>query len=290
MKISHLITCLIILFAGAMVTWYSMQQGTTMRMLVRAHGGPESAPVQGLRANISELRMRSAEVSSAFRAAEDAQKNALMDMQEARSEYRDAEAGRDAAQEALNATIEEIKVAEAEQKRLIAQQNELLEFFSSIRGLESVDTFEDIVANLSNVIEAETERNRTLTARLEELVTVRTASMDKVATETMENDRMEEINNRFFQDYCKNEDEFAVQYVNTEWKVVVFYVGENSGLIAGDSNPMMVRRGNEAVVSLRIVSITADGKVVAEYRVEDLPPGVQIQVGDRVFRQKPVGN
>ena len=70
---------------------------------------------------------------------------------------------------------------------------------------------------------------------------------------------------------------------------MVFNVGPESGLIAGDATPLLVKRGDVVVAPLRIVTISK-GMVVAEYDPKQLVPGVRPEVGDRVFRVKPLGN
>ena len=73
------------------------------------------------------------------------------------------------------------------------------------------------------------------------------------------------------------------------WRFVAFKVGADSGLVAGDSTPLLVKRGAVEVVRLRIVSVS-NGMVVAVFDPATLKPGVRPQVGDRVFRQKPIGS
>ena len=87
----------------------------------------------------------------------------------------------------------------------------------------------------------------------------------------------------------KNGDEFALLAVDMRWRFVAFKVGTDSGLVAGDSTPLLVKRGPIEVVKLRIVSIS-NGMAVAEFDPATLKPGVRPQVGDLVFRQKPIGS
>ena len=77
--------------------------------------------------------------------------------------------------------------------------------------------------------------------------------------------------------------------VDARWKFVVFNVGPDSGLVAGDANPMLVKRGNEVITALRIVTISK-GMAVAEFDPAKLPAGVRPELGDRVFRVQPLGN
>ena len=118
---------------------------------------------------------------------------------------------------------------------------------------------------------------------------MREAATEKLAKEKVELNRINGINDRFFKDYMKNGDEFALLAVDMRWRFVAFKVGTDSGLVAGDSTPLLVKRGPVEVVKLRIISIK-DGMVTAEFDPKTLAPGVRPQVGDLVFRQKPLGS
>ena len=50
-----------------------------------------------------------------------------------------------------------------------------------------------------------------------------------------------------------------------------------------------MKRGDEVITKVRIVTISK-GMVVAEYDPAQLLPGVRPELGDRVFRDEPMGN
>ena len=124
---------------------------------------------------------------------------------------------------------------------------------------------------------------------LEEKAVVRESATKKVAKAQAELDRMTEINNQFYRTYTKNSDEFSILAVDPRWKFVVFNAGKDSGIVAGTTTPMLVKRGSEPVITLRVVSVSG-GQVIAEYDADQLPKGLQLEVGDKVFRQKPLGS
>ena len=156
-------------------------------------------------------------------------------------------------------------------------------------ALSSVSNLSEAVATFEETVNTEKERSKTLSSDLDEKVTVREAAAKKVANETAELARLDGINRRFEEEYRKNDDEFTIMAVDTRWKFVVFNAGKDSGLVAGDSTPLLVKRGGAMIAKLRVMSVSA-GQVIAEYNSDELPQGVSLEVGDRVFMQKPIGS
>ncbi len=289
MKISALIICLLTLGLGAATYVYTSNQETTMKMVIGASGGVDDANPTGLRLVNKGLDVEVAAAAKERQEALKASQDALVLMQMAAENKAKAEKGMNEATSDRDDMVEKVKDMEARAEEVHAQERKMLEFLRSLPSLgEDVD-LGTAVEKLRSVVEEEAERNRTLTASLEEKTTLRKAATERAASTKAESERLEGINKDFFVSYTKNEIEYPVLAVDTRWKFVVFNVGEDSGLIVGDSTPMLVRRGDDAVISLRIVSISG-GQVIAEYKKEHLPAGVQIQVGDMVFREKPAGS
>lgn len=289
MKISALIICLLTLGLGAATFVYTGNQETTMKMVIGASGGVDDANPAGLKLVNKGLEVEVAAASKERQEALKASQDALVMMQLAAEAKTNAEKSMNEATTDRDDLVEKVKDMEARAEEIHAQEEKMLEFLRSLPSLGDDVDLGTAVEKLRSVVEEEAERNRTLTASLEEKTTLRKAAIDKAAETKAECERLEGINQNFFDNYTKNEKEYPVLAVDTRWKFVVFNVGEDSGLIVGDSTPMLVRRGDDAVISLRIVSISG-GQVIAEYKKEHLPAGVQIQVGDVVFREKPAGN
>ena len=102
-------------------------------------------------------------------------------------------------------------------------------------------------------------------------------AIDKVA---------DKINADFEAVYRKNAHEYVVRVVDPARSIIIFTAGRNSGLVAGDSTPLIVKRGNVTVGTLRVESIN-DAEVVAKYTCA---PGQRIRVGDNIIHEKPHGS
>ena len=171
---------------------------------------------------------------------------------------------------AFNEAVAEIKSSEALAVGASAELSEVLE-------------------SIKNVVEREQKRTEELNERLNDWQAARAAATEKLAKEKVELNRLTAINDKFFTDYTKNDDEFPLLAVDSRWKFVVFNAGADSGLVPGDATPLLVKRGDVVVAPLRIVTISG-GMVVAEFEPKNLQPGVRPELGDRVFRVKPLGN
>ncbi len=255
MKVSQLVISLLVLILGGGLAMYSADQQKVMELLVATHGGgPQisDADAVGLRKLNVDLDAEVARISGERSAAIDATEGARVEMRDMRDKRNDSQA------------------------KLDADKAELADLKIQVEAIKAV-------------VDRENARKQDLETRLEEERTVRTAATEKLAKEKIELNRINGINDRFFKDYMKNGDEFALLAVDMRWRFVAFKVGADSGLVAGDSTPLLVKRGAVEVVRLRIVSVS-NGMVVAVFDPATLKPGVRPQVGDRVFRQKPIGS
>lgn len=293
MKVSQLVISLLVLLMGVGLIMYSADQQQVMDVLVATHGGgPQvaDADATGLRKLNSDLDAEVARISGERSAAIEATEGARVEMRDARDKRNDAEA-KLAADKAEN---EDLKVkVESATKTTVQLRDTYNAALAKLKSEGSLDADTSdlgaLVEAVKAVVDRENARKKDLETQLEEEKVVRAAATEKLAKEKVELNRINGINDRFFKDYMKNGDEFALLAVDMRWRFVAFKVGTDSGLVAGDSTPLLVKRGPVEVVKLRIISIK-DGMVTAEFDPKTLAPGVRPQVGDLVFRQKPLGS
>lgn len=293
MKVSQLVISLLVLLMGVGLIMYSADQQQVMDVLVATHGGgPQvaDADATGLRKLNSDLDAEVARISGERSAAIEATEGARVEMRDARDKRNDAEA-KLAADKAEN---EDLKVkVESATKTTVQLRDTYNAALAKLKSEGSLDADTSdlgaLVEAVKAVVDRENARKKDLETQLEEEKVVRAAATEKLAKEKVELNRINGINDRFFKDYMKNGDEFALLAVDMRWRFVAFKVGADSGLVAGDSTPLLVKRGPVEVVKLRIISIK-DGMVTAEFDPKTLAPGVRPQVGDLVFRQKPLGS
>ncbi|MBE6410781.1 MAG: hypothetical protein E7034_09345 [Akkermansiaceae bacterium] len=293
MKVSQLVISLLVLLMGVGLIMYSADQQQVMDVLVATHGGgPQvaDADATGLRKLNSDLDAEVARISGERSAAIEATEGARVEMRDARDKRNDAEA-KLAADKAEN---EDLKVkVESATKTTVQLRDTYNAALAKLKSEGSLDADTSdlgaLVEAVKAVVDRENARKKDLETQLEEEKVVRDAATEKLAKEKVELNRINGINDRFFKDYMKNGDEFALLAVDMRWRFVAFKVGADSGLVAGDSTPLLVKRGPVEVVKLRIISIK-DGMVTAEFDPKTLAPGVRPQVGDLVFRQKPLGS
>lgn len=294
MKISQLLASILMLAAGGAAIMYSADQQKVMDVLIAAHGGGQqvdASSATGLRKMNQDLDAERGTVASERAAAVKA-------VEANRIEMRDSNTKRDEAQAKLDADKAELQTVRSK----VEAMNESVEkvrvaFNTAVAELKnsealSVDAsadFATVLESIKGVVEREEKRTQEINERLNDWQAARAAATEKLAREKVELNRLTAINDKFFTDYTKNDDEFPVLAVDTRWKFVVFNVGPDSGLVAGDANPMLVKRGNEVITALRIVTISK-GMAVAEFDPAKLPAGIRPELGDRVFRVQPLGN
>lgn len=287
MKIAPLIAIIATLGLGVAGFMFSSQQQTTMKLVVGVAGGPDGSG--GLKAVNQTLDGSVASISGERKKALEATAEAVTMLQRSAEELSQAESELSAQESALADMKEKVKEAKARQDEIQAELDALLAFFRSLPALASVSDLNEAVATLESTVNEEKEKATTLASELESKVTVRDAAAKKVATETAELERLDGANRRFEDEYRKNDDEFTILAVDPRWKFVVFNVGKDSGIVTGDSHPLLVKRGDVMIAKLRVISIS-NNQVVAEFKSEELPAGVMLEVGDRVFMQKPIGS
>jgi hypothetical protein len=142
------------------------------------------------------------------------------------------------------------------------------------------------VETFQTIVEDAKEKKQELTNEHESLVTAREAATKKVADETTELARLDKINRDFEANYRKNEREYVVNSIDTGRSIITFFVPKDSGLVAGDSTPLIVKRNNTTVATLRVESIK-NGEVVAKFTNVGRN---KIQKGDNIIHEKPHGS
>lgn len=290
MKIGPLVAIIVLLGLGAAGWVYSSNQATTMKMVINAHGGSADAEATGLRRINATLDGQAATAASERKDAMSASKGALTMLNRAIDERKGAQGTLDDSKAEREECLVKIEKAEANRAKTQQEADQLTALLRSLPALgPDAELNMDTVEKLGTVVKEEAEKNKTLKSDLDEKEVVRKAATDKVAGETAELNRLTEINDKFFSDYSKNGDEFVIQAVDPRWKFVVFTAGKDSGLTVGSSTPLLVKRGDQPLAVLRVVSVSG-GQVIAEYDADKLPAGVNLEVGDRIFRQKPLGS
>lgn len=297
MKISQLAISLIVLLAGGALTFFSAKQQKAMTIVTYTHGGGSqvaAADATGLRKLNSELDATAAKVAGERATAVNATESARVEMRDQKDKCALAE--------------EALKAKEAEKASLEADLAKQKEEGSTTSWVETSKTeakghteltdivdmcsdetpdYDGAVTKIGEVVKAQAEEAEALQKKLTKEGDALTAAEAELKKQQAELARLNEINDRFFREYNKNGQEFAVQAVDASWKYLTFVVGAESGLIKGET--LLVKRGDTVITPLTITSI-ADGQVVAEFDVTKLPAGLRPAVGDRVFRLKPLGN
>lgn len=279
------LACLVVLmFFGYQ---YASHQTTTMRMLVDARTGFGSEP-SGMALVNKELDTRAATVAKSRADALKVNQEALVmankaaeDLASAKNVLEEHTAARDevlARIEEAEATFAEVK---AENERVLAAMRNIPALASAepseAAGLleTAIKDFNDEYDKISGNLEKKTREREKLGKHIGEL--------------TVDLADKRDINKRFLDNYRRNGREYIVEAVDTRWHFVIFEAPEDCGFYAGDSERLLVKRGAAAITTLRVVSVSG-GKVVAEYDEKSLAPGVRIEVGDQIIRQKPFGS
>ncbi len=292
MKISQLIIAVIVAGLGVAGIKYSLDQSKIMDLLITTHGGGplvEDMNATGLRKAKADITLEAATAATERAEAVKASESARIEMTDARNKRDDAKAQLDNDKQELEEWLPKAEQAEAKLAQLKEEYEKASADLKNIPELGDDTEVSAIMENLRNIVASAKETQQKLTEDLEAKAEVLKAATEKVAAETVEFERVKAINDNFFTNYSKNKDEYPIQAVDTRWNFVVFNVDKESGLVAGDTTPMLVKRGDALLCKLRIVSVTG-GQVIAEFDPAQLPAGVRLEEGDLVFREKPLGS
>ncbi len=292
MKISQLIIVVILAALGVVGIKYSLDQSKVMNLLITAHGGGplvEDADATGLRKEKAALTLEASTAATQRAEAVKASESARIEMTDMRNKRDDAKAQLARDTEEHDEWQEKAKPAA---KRLAQLKDEYQKASADLKNIPELGGETEIGAimdNLRKIVADAKENQQQLTEDLEAKKQVCAEATQKVAGETVEFERVKAVNDRFFSNYTKNKDEYPILAVDTRWNFVVFNAGKESGLVAGDTTPMLVKRSGTLLAKLRIISVTG-GQVIAEYDPTQLPAGVRLQAGDLAFREKPLGS
>lgn len=294
MKISQLVISILVVLLGGAVAMYSADQQKAMNIVTAAHGGGSQvsdADATGLRKANQELEAEAARIVGERSEAIKRSEAARVEMRDRRDKRNDAEAKLAADKQTLADTRKKVDAVNESVEQIRTAYNAALEQLRASGNVEvpTASSFAEVMDAIKSVVDREVERTKTLTTQLEEQVTLREAAMQKLAKEKVELARLQGINDRFFKNYVHNGDEFTILAADSHWRFVVFKAGADSGLVAGDATPMLVKRGETVITPVRIISIK-DGLVIAEFDPEKLNAGLRPEIGDRAFRMKPLGN
>lgn len=299
MKLYQLILTLVVLLAGGAAIYYSCNQDKVMDLLIATHGGGpqvENQDAQGLRKVNSELEAEAARISSERAAAIKATESAQNVMNDHHNQRDDAETLLNTHKKELADVQASVDAQHASVEALVASIKESLKNLESsgIPNFSSDQPCSEVIETIREFVARQQARKKDLDQQLKDAIAAHKAAAVKLAGEKDELARATRVNTTFFRDYTKNDDEFPVVAVDRRWNYVTFFVGNDSGLVAGDDKTLVVKRGGEAVANLKIMSID-DGLVVAEYSDCQVPHLTDPKtmnhphVGDTVFRIKPLG-
>lgn len=265
---------------------YASYQTTTMRMLVDARTGFGSEP-SGMVLTNKNLDSEAATIAKsradALKVNEEARvmmNKATEDLHAAQSTLEEHTAQRDAAL----ARLEEAKATFAEIKE---QNDRVLAAMHNIPQLQNAELTE-AVGILENTVKEFNDDYDRIINELDKTIKQREKLGQEIGELTVDLTNKLDTNKRFLDNYRRNNREFIIEAVDPRWHFVIFNAPEDSGLYAGDSEPLLVKRGATSIITLRVVSVSG-GKVVAEYDEKALPPGMQLEVGDQVIRLRPFG-
>ena len=266
---------------------YASYQTTTMRMLVDARTGFGSEPAGLVQAN-KTLENEAAAVAKRRAESLKANQEALVMANKAAEDLASAKATMENHRSERDAVQAKIEEGEATFNEVKADNEKVLAAMHNVPGLSSADITEVAGILKNNIKEFNDDYDR-IASELEKRVAERQQLGQTIGELTVDLADKRDTNKRFLDNYRRNGREYLVEAVDARWHFVIFQAPEDSGFYAGDSERLLVKRGNKVVTTLRVVNVSG-GKVVAEYDEKSLPVGLQIEVGDQVIRQKPFGS
>lgn len=292
MKKSQLIAAILVIALGGVGIFYAQKQNATMNLLVATHGGGalvDDMSATGLRKFSRKLVEE--DISAQRAAALEKADKSLMQMKADRSARDNSKSILEASQSTLSEKQSALEATQAQiaeiEKNIAALMIKLKDLMPDRFGSES-----EIAAamdKLKEVAAEQAEERERIEAELKEKQTIREALVQKVAGLQVDLNKVAAVNEEFFDNYCQNDDEYTIVAVNPTWKFVVFKAPSNSRIVPGDATPLIVKRDGVKVANLRVVS-NNNGQIIAEYDPKLLPAGITLQVGDKVFRLKPLGS
>lgn len=158
--------------------------------------------------------------------------------------------------------------------------DEMLATMRELEGLSAVSDLSEVAATFEKIVVQAKEKQVELLTELDSLITAREAATRKVADETTELARLDRINRDFETIFSNNAQEYVVSVVDPARNTIIFTAAKDSGLVAGDTTPLIVKRNKTTIAILRVESIK-NNEVVAKYTAA---PGQKVRVGDTIIR------
>lgn len=297
MKISQLVVSLLVLALGGALCYFSAEQQQVMDVLVQTHGGGSQiaqADATGLRALNKELEGEAAKVSGDRSTAINGTESARVEMNDQKAKCADALA-------ALKAKQDEKKQLEAEiekQKALTADTGWVAVSTTAAHGLSELDSiiedmssetpdYDSAVEKMGTTYKAQAEEAETLAKALTKSTAAKDAAQTELTKQKAELARLNDINERFCQEYRKNGREYTITGVDGGWRYITFEAEGDSGIIRNDV--LLIVRGNTVIAPVKIAAVKGN-QITAEVDLELMTPGLHPSTGDRVVRLKPLGN
>ena len=267
---------------------YASNQATTLRMLVDARTGLGTDPAgivlvnKNLETEAATVAKKRAEALKANQETMALAQRAVEDMEASESALEDSKG-------ALEEIKGKIAVAEQGSKEVEEENEKVLAAMHSVSLLADASP-DEANSRIEDYVKAYSEEYDKLKSELEAKEAERAKLVTEVSGLEVDLSGRKAANDRFMETYRKNGEEFVISAVDPQWHFVVFTAGKDSGFFPGDSIKLLVHRNGVSITnSLRVVSVSG-GQVIAEYDEKSLPHGVQVEIGDRVFRQKPMGS
>lgn len=266
---------------------YAANQATTVRMLVDARSGLGS-DAYGIDLLNKNLDVERATVAGKRRNELETNKSALVEANRAREDMESAKNKLDASKVALDEIKEKMADARAKAQQVEEENERVLKALHSVPLLADA-TPEEASGRIEEYVkEFESEYDK-INSELERKVAERGRVNTEVSGLEVDLKKRETTNQRFMETYRRNGEEFVITAVDPEWHFVIFSADADSGFYPGDPTKLLVHRNGVSIANIRVVSVSG-GQVIAEYDEKTLPRGVRIEVGDRIFRQKPLGS
>lgn len=294
MKITHIALVSLVLLLSFAGIKYSMDLQKVMTLTVNTHGGGSLKETgAGLLQSKSELDIEINEIAQQ-------RADAVKLSEEKRLVMADKGVKCDDAKATLAAKVESLAVAENNVQEAEARLNELNDNYNKaiaelkegvgerLREFADEENVSVFIDALNTFVQEEQAKLAALKTTLEEREVLRKAIIDRLAVSTTKSKELEATDAKFRAEYARNANEYVIDAINTRWHFVIFTASENSQLIPGDTIPLLAKRGDVALNKLKIQKVNGR-QIIASYNPEDVPAGLSIQVGDRVYRQFPIG-
>ncbi len=286
MKVFPVILSVVVLGLSVGSWYYSSQQQTMMRAVVNVSGGKAGKGMEAVKKQAeSDFNKALLDANSADEKTRKVS-NELNGVDGAIEKREVAESTRDEQRDYRDGMSAELEVTKGKHEEAQKKAEALLETMRTLDDLASVSDLTEVVDTFQTIVTDAKEKNAELTSEHASLVEVRGKAESKVAAEQAELARLEEQNRKFEATYRKNVLEYVVSQVKPESRIVVFKAPKDSGIVIGDTVPLIVKRGDVTVANLRVESVKGN-EVVAKYT---LVPGQEIRVGDNIIHKKPHGS